>query len=58
MRSFAKRCGAGENRNRTSGKLKGRGNTKNGNRYLAWAYLEAANFAVRCSPEIKRFYSA
>jgi hypothetical protein len=40
----------------TNGKLKGRGNTKNGNKYLAWAYIEAANFAVRYSPEIRRYY--
>jgi len=31
----------------SNGKRKGRGNTKNGNKYLAWAYVEAANFAVR-----------
>ena len=37
-------------------KRKGRGNTKNGNKYLAWAYLEAANFAVRYNPQIKRYY--
>jgi transposase len=35
---------------------KGRGNTKNGNKYLAWAYVEAANFAVRYQPLIKRYY--
>lgn len=29
------------------GKRKGRGNVKSGNRYLAWAFVEAANFAVR-----------
>jgi transposase len=23
---------------------------------LAWAYIEAANFAVRYNPEIKRYY--
>jgi len=40
----------------TNGKKKGRGNTKNGNKYLAWAYVEAANFAVRYSPPIKRYY--
>ena len=37
-------------------KTKGRGNTKNGNKYLAWAYMEAANFAVRYNPQIKRYY--
>ena len=40
----------------SNGKRKGRGNTKNGNRYLAWAYVEAANFAVRYNPLIKRYY--
>jgi len=29
---------------------------KNGNKYLAWAYVEAANFAVRYDPQIKRYY--
>ena len=40
----------------SNGKLKGRGNTKNGNKYLAWAYLEAANFAVRYNAVINRYY--
>jgi len=40
----------------SNGKRKGRGNPKNGNKYLAWAYLEAANFAVRYNPTIKRYY--
>ena len=40
----------------SNGKRKGQGNTKNGNKYLAWAYVEAANFAVRYNPQIKRFY--
>jgi transposase len=40
----------------SNGKRKGKGNTKSGNKYLAWAYLEAANFAVRYNPKIKRYY--
>ena len=40
----------------SNGKRKGRGNTKNGNKYLAWAYLEAANFAVRYNAVINRYY--
>lgn len=40
----------------SNGKKKGEGNTKNGNRYLAWAYVEAANFAIRYSEEARRFY--
>jgi hypothetical protein len=40
----------------SNGKKKGEGNTKNGNKYLAWAFVEAANFALRFCPEAKRFY--
>jgi len=40
----------------SNGKKKGEGNTKNGNRYLAWAFVEAAHFALRYCPEAKRFY--
>ena len=40
----------------SNGKRKGRGNTKNGNKWLAWAFVEAANFAVRFSPEAKRYF--
>jgi transposase len=40
----------------SNGKKKGEGNTKNGNKYLAWAFIEAANFALRYSAEAKRFY--
>lgn len=37
-------------------KKKGEGNRKSGNKYLAWAFVEAAHFAVRYNPRIKRFY--
>lgn len=40
----------------SNGQRKGRGNTKNGNKYLAWAFVEAAHFAVRYNPLIKRYY--
>lgn len=40
----------------SNGKRKGKGNAKNGNKYLAWAYMEAANFAIRYSSEAKKFY--
>ena len=40
----------------SNGKKKGKGNTKNGNRYLAWAFVEAANFAVRYCAAARRFY--
>ncbi|MFZ6640836.1 hypothetical protein ACO0LL_13905 [Undibacterium sp. TC4M20W] len=40
----------------SNGKKKGEGNTKNGNRFLAWACVEAANFAIRYSEAAKKFY--
>src|SRR5262249_39314111 len=39
----------------SNGKHKGTGNVKNGNPYLAWAYMEAAQFALRFQPEAQRF---
>jgi len=32
------------------------GNRKNGNKYLAWAFIEAANFAIRYNLKAKKFY--
>jgi len=40
----------------SNGKKKGRGNTKNGNRHLGWAFAEAATFAVRYEPVIQSYY--
>ena len=40
----------------SNSKKKGEGNRKNGNKYLAWAYVEAAHFAIRHYPEIQSFY--
>jgi len=37
-------------------KSKGEGNRKNGNRYLSWAYTEAANIAKRYYPVVNRYY--
>jgi len=40
----------------SNGKKKGAGNIRNGNRYLAWAFIEAANYARRYCTEARRFY--
>ena len=37
-------------------KKKGEGNRKNGNKYLAWAFIEAATFALRWDLSARRFY--
>jgi transposase len=54
--NYASYCRCVGSQRLTNHKSKGKGNTKNGNRYLAWAYVEAANFAIRYYPEIKRYY--
>jgi transposase len=41
----------------TNGKRKGKGNRKNGNKYLAWAYSEAAELARRYDAAARRFYN-
>jgi len=41
---------------RSNNKKKGAGNVKNGNKYLAWAFIEAAHFARRYCPQAKRFF--
>ena len=40
----------------SNGKKKGEGNKKNGNKYLSWAYVEAANFMKRYSEEARRWH--
>jgi len=54
--NFASYCRCVDSQKLSNGKRKGQGNTKNGNRYLAWAFVEAANFAVRYNPQIQRYY--
>jgi transposase len=39
-----------------NGKKKGEGNAKNGNKYPSWAFVEAANFALRFCAGARRFY--
>jgi transposase len=40
----------------SNGKRKGKGNRKNGNQYLSWAFHEAATFAVRYNDRFQRFH--
>src|ERR671914_1618545 len=54
--NFASYCRCVDSHKLSNGKRKGSGNTKNGNKYLAWAFVEAANFAIRYNPKGKRFY--
>jgi transposase len=54
--NFSSYCRCVDSLRESNGKKKGEGNSKNGNKYLAWAFMEAANFALRYCPEAKRFY--
>jgi transposase len=40
----------------SNARKKGENNRKNGNKYLCWAYIEAANFMIRYSEEAQRWY--
>jgi transposase len=53
---YASYCRCVQSTKISNGKRKGQGNVKNGNPYLAWAYMEAAQFAIRFSPTVQRFY--
>lgn len=53
---YASYCRLVKTERLSNGKRKGEGNRKCGNKYLSWAYSEAAHFAVRYEPLAKRFY--
>ena len=54
--NFSSYCRCVDSLHESNGKKKGEGNTKNGNKYLAWAFMEASNFARRYCPQAKSFY--
>lgn len=54
--NFASYARTVNSRHESNGKKKGEGNTKCGNKHLAWAFVEAAHFAVRYDAQIKRWY--
>jgi transposase len=53
--NFASYCRLVNTDRRSDGKSKGKGNRKNGNPYLSWAFSEAAHFAEQHRPAAKRF---
>ena len=54
--NFASYARMVDSRRESNGKQKGAGNAKCGNKYLAWAFIEAAHFAVRYDATIRRWY--
>ncbi len=54
--NYASYCRCVDSTRTSNGKKKGEGNAKAGNKYLSWAFSEAAHFAVRFEPLAQRFY--
>jgi len=54
--NYSSYCRCVDSEKISNGKKKGVNNRKNGNKYLGWAYVEAANFAIRHNEIIKRYY--
>jgi transposase len=53
---FASYCRLVDSRRLSNGKQKGQNNAKCGNKYLCWAFVEAANFAKRSDENCRRWY--
>jgi len=54
--NYSSYCRCVKSERLSNGKKKDENNRKNGNKYLAWAYVEAAHFANRFSPHAQAFY--
>jgi len=55
--NFASYCRCVASQRLSDGKSKGHGNRKNGNRYLSWAFLEAAHLTRRHCQQFRRYYN-
>ena len=55
--NYVSYCRCAKSEHRTNYKKKGSGNRKNGNKYLSWAYSEAAHHARRYDPLAARYYA-
>jgi len=55
--NFASYCRCVSSQRLSDGKSKGSGNRKNGNRYLSWAFVEAAHLTRRYNEQFRRYYN-
>jgi transposase len=53
---YASYCRCVKSERTSNDKKKGVGNRKNGNKYLSWAYSEAAHHAIRYEPLARRYF--
>jgi transposase len=54
--NYASYCRTVRSQRDSNNKKKGTNNAKNGNPYLAWAFIEAATCAIRSNPRIQAWY--
>lgn len=54
--NYVSYCRLVESKHLSNDKKKGQGNRKSGNKYLSWAYVEAANHAIRYDETIRSYY--
>jgi len=54
---FASYCRCVSSQRLSDGKSKGHGNRKNGNRYLSWAFTEAAHLSRRYNQHFRSYYN-
>ncbi len=56
--NYTSYCRCVKSKKTSNGKNKGQNNGKNGNAYLCWAYIEAANFMKRYCPEANAWHQS
>jgi len=54
--NYSSYCRLVKSERRSNGRKKGRNNQKNGNKYLCWAYIEAATSMIQFNEKAKKFY--
>ena len=55
--NFVSYCRCASSQRLSDGKPKGHGNRKNGNRYLSWAFVEAAHMSCRYNELLRAYYN-
>jgi transposase len=53
---FVSYCRCAPSKRISNNKVKGKNNTKNGNPYLSWAFIEAAAHAIGCCAPARKYY--
>lgn len=54
--NYASYCRCVNSKRMSNNNQKGQGNRKSGNKYLAWAFMEVANFSIKYNEQARRFY--